>query len=155
MKPARIICCVLTAIICLTIVGGCDPGHGYVELSSDSFFDRMIIQDGKVYMLCELEFVNESRFDLSIDKVIASSPEDAENGLLKDPSLKFYIVSAESLSDVNEGNIEQLLDTAEGIRISGHGTVRYNVCFVGEHGGGMQKHDRELPDNITIATRAR
>ena len=154
MKPARIICCILLAIICLTVFGGCDPGYGYVELSSNSFFDRMIIKDGKVYMLCELEFVNDSRYDLRVD-VTAASPEDAENGLLKDPSLKLYLVTAESLSDVNEDNVEQLLDPAEGIRISGHGTERYYACFVGEHGGGMQKHDRELPDNITIAARAR
>lgn len=154
MKPARIIYCVLIAIICITIVGGCDPGYGYVELSLNSFFDRMIIKDGKVYMLCELEFVNDSRFDLSID-VTAASPEDVENGLLKDRSLKLFIISAENLSYVNEENIEQLLDPADNMRISGHGTVRYCACFVGEHGGGMQKQDRELPDNITIATRER
>ena len=154
MKLLRIAAVILVAVLCLSFISGCDPVKGVVELSPDSFYDRMIIKDGKVYMLCRLEFVNNSRFDLSAD-VIAASAEDAENGLLKDRSLSLYIISANSLSDVNEENIEELLEPADGIRISGHGTVRYLACFVGEHGGGMEKHDRELPDNIIIDARPR
>lgn len=149
MKRSRIAAVILIAVFCFSFICGCDPVNGIVELSQNSYYDRMIIKDGKVYMLCQLEFVNNSRYDLSAD-VIASSAEDAENGLLKDRSLKLYIVSADSLSDVNEDNVEELLEPAGRIRISGHGTVQYCACFVGEHGGGMQKHDRELPDIIRI-----
>ena len=154
MKLSRITAVILIAVFCLSFICGCDPVKDIVELSPNSYYDSMIIKDGNVYMLCQLEFVNNSRYELSAE-VIAMSAEDAENGLLKDRSLKLYIVSAESLSDVNEENIEELLEPADGIRISGHGTVRYLACFVGEHGGGMEKHDRELPDNIIIDARPR
>lgn len=154
MKRSRAAALIIIAVLCLPLICGCDPVKGIVELSPNSYYDRMIIKDGKVYMLCQLEFVNNSRFDLSAD-VIAMSTEDAENGLLKDRSLKLCIVGAESLLDVNEENIEELLEPAGSIRIGGHCTVRYCACFVGEHGGGMEKHDRELPDNIIIDARPR
>ena len=152
MKLAKIVCIILLAVLSLMIFGGCDPGYGYVKLSSSSYFDRIIIQGGNVYMLCWLEFVNNTNSDWNID-VTAASEEDEENGLLKDSRLTLYIVNAENLSDVNETNIAQLLEPADRISIDAHGTVRYCACFVGEHGGGTQKHDRELPDMITIAAR--
>ncbi|MBO6060612.1 MAG: hypothetical protein J6P98_00655 [Clostridia bacterium] len=152
MKLAKIVCIILSAVFCFMIFGACDPGYGYVKLSSNSYFDRMIIQDGKVYMLCYLEFVNNTGSEWNID-VTAASEEDEENGLLKDSRLTLYIVNAENLSDVNETNLAQLLEPADRIGIDEHGTVRYCACFVGEHGGGTQKHDRDLPDMITIAAR--
>lgn len=154
MKIARTVCAILLAVFCFSVITSCDPGYGYVKLSANSYFDRMIIQDGKVYMLCSLEFVNNTDSDWNID-VTAASEEDAENGLLKDSRLKLYIVNAESLSEVNEANVEGLLEPAGRIGIDERGTVRYCACFVGEHGGGTQKHDRELPDTITIAARPR
>lgn len=153
MKLARFVC-IIIAVFCLSIISACDPGYGYVKLSSNSYFDRMIIQDGKVYMLCYLEFVNNTGSDWSID-VTAASEEDEENGLLKNSRLDLYIVNAENLSKVNETNIEQLLEPADRINIDAHVTIRYYACFVGEHGGGAQKQDRELPDMITIAARPR
>jgi hypothetical protein len=154
MKLAEIVCIIIAAVLCFMIVGGCDPGYGYVELTPNSYFDRFFIQDGKVYMLCCLEFVNNTGSDWSVD-VAAASEEDEENGLLKDCHLKLYIVNAKDLSEVNEANIDRLLEPADRIGIDAHGTIRYCACFVGEHGGGMQKHDRELPDMITIAARPR
>ena len=154
MKILKIICVILIAAVCFPFLCGCDPVYGSVEISSNSYYDRMIIKDGKVYLLCYLEF--ESRKDYNqIFDVTAMSEEDEENGLLKDRGLKLYIFNAESLSDVNEDNIAQLIEPARRISISGRETMGFYGCFVGEHGGGTQKHDRELPDNITVAARAR
>ncbi|MBR4636319.1 MAG: hypothetical protein IKO51_08160 [Clostridia bacterium] len=147
----RVCCIILITAFCFIAISGCVSKNAVI-LSQNSFFDRMIIHDGKVYMLCSLEFVNKSDDEQIID-VTAESMEDVKNGLLKDSSLKLYIFSA--TVEVNEENIEQLLEPAEHISINGHETVRYYACFVGEHGGGMQKQDRELPDKITITDRSK
>ena len=151
MKLSKLAFLLLTAVLCLSFICSCDPVYGSVVLTDNSYFDRMIIKDGQVYMLCCLEFKNKSGGDQSID-VTAMSEEDAENGLLKDRSLELYFIEADSLSKVNEDNIDQLLYPAGRIEICGHDTIRYYACFVGEHGGGTSKHDRELP-HITIAAR--
>ena len=38
MKLAEIICIIIAAVLCFMIVGGCDPGYGYVELSISTGF---------------------------------------------------------------------------------------------------------------------
>ncbi len=150
MKTIRTFCVILAALFCLVFAFGCGPVHGKVELSENSFFDRFIIHDGKASMLCCLEFVNYTGADQTIE-VAAKSPEDAKNGLLKDSSLKLFIINADDLAEVDESNIDRLLEPAESISIAGQGTVRYMACFVGEHGGGLQKYDRELPQiSITV-----
>ena len=71
----------------------------------------------------------------------------------KESSLKTFIIGTDDPSEVNEDNIEQLLQPADGMKVPGRHAVWYYLCFVGKHGGGMRKHDRELPDNITITAR--
>ena len=126
---------------------GCTQTDKGVTVSSNSFFDKFIIKNDRVYMICYVEFVNESDLEKSFS-VRGESVEDVKNGLISSKKLEFFILDASDLSSVGEGNIEELLNPAESLTIAAHSTVKYNVCFVGSHGGGYSKHDRNLPKII-------
>ena len=62
----RVCCIILITAFCFIAISGCVSKNAVI-LSQNSFFDRMIIHDGKVYMLCSLEFVNKSDDEQIID----------------------------------------------------------------------------------------
>ena len=123
---------------------GCTQTDKGVTVSSNSFFDKFIIKNDRVYMICYVEFVNDSDLKKTFS-VRGESAEDAENGLLTAKNLEFFILDTDDLSYVGEGNVEDLLKHSESMTVAAHSTVQYYVCFVGEHGGGDSKHDRNLP----------
>lgn len=144
MKTAKNLCVLLAIAVCLVLFAGCRTETETVTVSAESYFDKLIIKNGKVYMVCSVEFVNDEDKPLNIT-VKGESEEDVKNGLLTDGALEFRVLNTDSVSAVSEENIEQLLEPACPLTLEANGAARYCVCFIGSHGGGEQKHDRELP----------
>ena len=138
---------VLIFALMFAFASGCRPARIGVTISADSFFDRFIINNSRVYMLCYVEFVNDSNQKMTFS-VRGESLDDVINGLLTSKNLEFFILDTDDLISVNEGNVEELLTPEESMTVEAHSTARYYVCFVGDHGGGESKHDRNLPKII-------
>lgn len=126
---------------------GCIPSDNGVKVSENSFFDRMIVKGDSVYLICCVEFINEEDVKKTFS-VKGESEEDVKNGLLKAKELKCFILETNDIATVNEDNIEDILKSAENIEVSAHGMEKYYVCFVGDHGSGESKSNRNLPKII-------
>ncbi|MBO4562533.1 MAG: hypothetical protein J5772_02855 [Clostridia bacterium] len=123
---------------------GCRQANDGIKVSSNSYFDRMIIKDDHICLICCVEFENDSDREKTFS-VKGESSEDVKNGLLTSKELEFFILDTNDLSSVSEENIEQLLMSAESLTVGAHRTAKYYVCFVGDQGSGDSKHDRNLP----------
>ncbi len=145
MKRIKTICFILAALLCFGSVSCLAPAKERAAVSPNSYFDRFIISEGRVYMLCYLELVNGGA-ERELISIRGYSAEDAENGLLKQKELEFYLLDVESLASVTEENVAELIKPAGEITIGANDTAALWACFVGEHGGGAQKHDRDLPE---------
>lgn len=141
----RSIAIVFALMVILT--SGCRQYEKSVIVSSNSFFDRMIISNDHVYMICYVEFVNDSNLKKTFS-VRGESAEDVKNGLLNSIGLEFFLLETEDPSSISEENVEQMIRQSDSIKVEPHSTVKYYVCFAGEHGREDSKHDRNLPKII-------
>lgn len=96
-------------------------------LKSESFFDKFDVKGDKVYIKCFLTIQNSSSYDKYIN-LSANLKRDAANGLLKSPIV----------SGVNKRGSDKFL-------IKANSTKGYNITFIGEFGGTLQKLTRNLP----------
>ena len=131
-------------VLIMVFACGCKQADKGVTISSDSFFDRMIIKNDRVYMICYVEFENDADIEKTFT-VKGESEEDVKNGLLSSKELQCFILETDEPASVDEDNIEGMLKPAEGVEIGAHSTGKYYVCFVGDHGNGETKNDRNLP----------
>lgn len=134
----------LTLILCFSGTLGCSLTRDTVEVSSNSFFDRMIICNERVYFLCYIEFVNNSNYQKTI-AVVGESASDVKNGLLIDKNLEFFIICSDDIGAINENNIDQFIQPTNSLSIAANSTAKYWICFLGAHNYGLRKHDRLLP----------
>lgn len=144
MINKRLAILALTLILWVPSSLGCSLTRDTVKVFSNSFFDRMIICNERVYFLCYIEFVNNSNYQKNI-AVVGESVSDVKNGLLLEKTLKFCIICSDDIGAINEKNIDQFIQPTNSLSITANSTATYWVCFVGNHNYGLQKHDRLLP----------
>lgn len=139
----------LMLVLCFSCVLGCNLTRDTVEVSSNSYFDRMIICNEKVYLLCYMEFVNNSNYQKTI-AVAGESASDVKNGLLTEKTLEFCILCSDNdeainIEEINEDIINQVIQSTDSLSIAANSTAKYWVCFIGNHDYALQKHDRLMP----------
>lgn len=130
MKNKVLSCIVIIiVIVCLSLCTrmGIDVERDLKVLRSDSWFDDFYIKEDKVFMKCEITIQNKSNQDRYI-KLFANMEEDANNGLIKSPTVSGFD---------KEGN--------DKFFVSANTTKKYKVFFVGDFAGNTVKQDRNLP----------
>ena len=115
----------IISILIVISMGGCSEKGIYID-ESESFFSKYTIEDGMVYIECEL-LVKNSTGSEKVIEIIGHFDKDVENGLLKNGELNGY-----------QGEKREIV-------ISG-GESWITVVFRGEHAGGDKKYDRNLPE---------
>lgn len=114
---------VVCMIFCL-----CSCQQKYVHINNEkSFYSNYKVEEGKVYVYCSLFIENPTETEKNV-ALMALFEEDVRNGLLKESMIDGYSV---------DGNTRIF-------RLQ-RGENQLNVVFVGQHAGGNQKHDRNLP----------
>lgn len=92
MKNKVVSCIVIIIVtVCLSLCTrmGIDVERDLKVLRSDSWFDDFYIKEDKVFMKCEITIQNKSNQDRYI-KLFANMEEDANNGLIKSPTVSGY-----------------------------------------------------------------
>jgi len=131
------IICVSILILVLVIAGAILYSHFTapdLELLSEqnSGLHDFYIEDGKVYVVGGVSVKNNSD-EKMIYSLVGWADADYKSGLIKGPVLNGF-----------DENLE-----ASVFEIEAKETKTFNVVFVGEHGGNMQKANRLMPE-ITI-----
>lgn len=103
-------------------------------VKSESYFSDFNVKNQKVYLDCYITLKNISNTEKTV-KLTASFPDDVNTGLLKESILP----------GLNKNNKESKFI------IHPNSQKSFNVTFVGDFAGTIQRHERLLPKvNITV-----
>jgi hypothetical protein len=96
-------------------------------ITKESAYSRFYVQNDKVFINCIITIKNNSdeprKFSLC-----AIMNDDLKGGLLKQPKIYAFYNDKKAIFNIKS-------DTKQ----------TYDVVFVGDYGGNLQKHDRSLP----------
>jgi hypothetical protein len=126
-KANRILPVVIMAVLLYFAFYIIDKNYGLQIISSESSYSSYYIQNDKVYICCKVTVKNSSneskKFTLD-----ALMNDDYKNGLLKQAKIFAYNNDEKSVFNIKSNS-----------------TSTYDVVFVGDYGGNLQKNDKKLP----------
>ena len=105
-----------------------------------SYFHDFKIYNGKVYMYCTITLENITDNDLSFS-IFAESYKDKANGLITNERMKGYEW------EIDEKTIDMKVTDKKIFFINRKQKIsELKIVFIGEHGSGNMKDNRNLPD---------
>ena len=105
-----------------------------------SYFHDFKIYNGKVYMYCTITLENITDNDL-LFSIFAESYEDKVNGLITNERMKGYEW------EIDEKTIDMKVTDKKIFFINRKQKIsELKIVFIGEHGSGNMKDNRNLPD---------
>ena len=127
-----------TAAIIILLVSvlfsACGNSSQEILLNRDeSFFSDFHVEDGFVYLECYISVSNKNKSDIEFE-IYVDYADDVKTGLLKESTL--FVC-------------ENIVDNQIYL-INAGATEKFYCTFVGEYAGTLIKHDRNLPENITL-----
>ena len=141
MKSRRLISLLIAVLLLLT---ACSSNKEPVKLiEADSFFSDFAICQDKVLFLCRLRIDNLAGDAMTV-RISGEFRDDVKNGLVTESALPGYAVDDETARAFADG----IKQRSEEISLQ-PGQNELWIVFVGTHGSGNQKNDRNLP-KITI-----
>ena len=105
-----------------------------------SYFHDFKIYNGKVYMYCTITLENITDNDLSFS-IFAKSYEDKVNGLITNERMKGYEWEIDEKTRDMKVTDKKIFFINRKQKIS-----ELKIVFMGEHGSGYMKDNRNLPD---------
>lgn len=105
-----------------------------------SYFHDFKIYNGKVYMYCTITLENITDNDLSFS-IFAESYEDKINGLITNERMKGYEWEIDEKTRDMKVTDKKIFFINRKQKIS-----ELKIVFIGEHGSGYMKDNRNLPD---------
>ena len=105
-----------------------------------SYFHDFKIYNGKVYMYCTITLENITDNDLSFS-IFAESYEDKINGLITNERMKGYEWEIDEKTRDMKVTDKKIFFINRKQKIS-----ELKIVFIGEHGSGNMKDNRNLPD---------
>ena len=105
-----------------------------------SYFHDFKIYNGKVYMYCTITLENITDNDLSFS-IFAESYEDKVNGLITNERMKAYEWEIDEKTRDMKVTDKKIFFINRKQKIS-----ELKIVFIGEHGSGYMKDNRNLPD---------
>ena len=105
-----------------------------------SYFHDFKIYNGKVYMYCTITLENITDNDLSFS-IFAESYEDKVNGLITNERMKGYEWEIDEKTRDMKVTDKKIFFINRKQKIS-----ELKIVFIGEHGSGNMKDNRNLPD---------
>lgn len=105
-----------------------------------SYFHDFKIYNGKVYMYCTITLENITDNDLSFN-ISAKSYEDKVNGLITNERMKGYEWEIDEKTRDMKVTDKKIFFINRKQKIS-----ELKIVFIGEHGSGNMKDNRNLPD---------
>lgn len=105
-----------------------------------SYFHDFKIYNGKVYMYCTITLENITDNDL-LFSIFAESYEDKVNGLITNERMKGYEWEIDEKTRDMKVTDKKIFFINRKQKIS-----ELKIVFIGEHGSGYMKDNRNLPD---------
>ena len=105
-----------------------------------SYFHDFKIYNGKVYMYCTITLENITDNNLSFS-IFAESYKDKVNGLITNERMKGYEWEIDEKTRDMKVTDKKIFFINRKQKISG-----LKIVFIGEHGSGNMKDNRNLPD---------
>lgn len=105
-----------------------------------SYFHDFKIYNGKVYMYCTITLENITDNDLSFS-IFAESYKDKANGLITNERMKGYEWEIDEKTRDMKVTDKKMFFINRKQKIS-----ELKIVFMGEHGSGYMKDNRNLPD---------
>lgn len=105
-----------------------------------SYFHDFKIYNGKVYMYCTITLENITDNDL-LFSIFAESYEDKVNGLITNERIKGYEWEIDEKTRDMKVTDKKIFFINRKQKIS-----ELKIVFIGEHGSGYMKDNRNLPD---------
>ena len=105
-----------------------------------SYFHDFKIYNGKVYMYCTITLENITDNDLSFS-IFAESYEDKINGLITNERMKGFEWEIDEKTRDMKVTDKKIFFINRKQKIS-----ELKIVFIGEHGSGYMKDNRNLPD---------
>ena len=105
-----------------------------------SYFHDFKIYNGKVYMYCTITLENITDNDLSFS-IFAESYKDKANGLITNERMKGYEWEIDEKTRDMKVTDKKIFFINRKQKIS-----ELKIVFIGEHGSGYMKDNRNLPD---------
>ena len=109
-----------------------------------SYFHDFKIYNGKVYMYCTITLENITDNDLSFS-IFAESYEDKVNGLITNERMKGYEWEIDEKTRDMKVTDKKIFFINRKQKIS-----ELKIVFMGEHGSGYMKDNRNLPDTYIV-----